>query len=480
MEHVFSPPLFSMEGSVESIRQVVKQGPVNRELDGFTPLGKASQQNDVPLIQALVQNGADVNGLDSAGRTAICIAAGEGHMKGIRALVELGGDVNTTQWFGVSPIQIAAWEGHADVIRTLVELGGNVNTPDTSGSTPLYCAAEEGHVAAARTLLELGGNVYDADCEGITPLHVASKEGHVEVIDLLVEFGSDVNSRDIFSDFTPMHYAVRSGQVESIRALFKHGAGIGNTLTIAMEDDQNILTVAVEHDRLDVCAFLVNTGVEVMPCLTALTPRNPHVIDYIRAMVTQLWESIGLVNTTSIDNPEEVEMKARYALFSLTKLMSSVIFVDIAPGNENNGGDDGHKTLLETNIASHMRDLLSNAVLKQIYEMRYGLKRRLVRIAWRVYQSSLLLDSDRISVSAKARRYLEVVCLLFDSTMLSDVLSLRMTCKSNHERRRFPVYFGCYHELEANLIEEWIGGYGSSRFVSTDILHAVIAIHSGY
>ena len=50
--------------------------------------------------------------------------------------------------------------------------------------------------------------------------------------------------------------------------------------------------------------------------------------------------------------------------------------------------------------------------------------------------------------------------------MLGDVLSLRLTCKSNNERRRFPVCYVVYRELEANLIEEW-EAYGSSRFVST-------------
>ena len=100
-------------------------------------------------------------------------------------------------------------------------------------------------------------------------------------------------------------------------------------------------------------------------------------------------------------------------------------------------------------------------------------------MAWRVYQSSLLLDGDRITLAVKARRYMELVCLLFDSAMLGDVLALRMTCKSNSERRRFPVCFVTYQELEANIIEECVA-YGSSRFVSTDVLHAVLAIHNCY
>jgi hypothetical protein len=107
------------------------------------------------------------------------------------------------------------------------------------------------------------------------------------------------------------------------------------------------------------------------------------------------------------------------------------------------------------------------------------LKRRLVLIAWRVYESTLLMDGDRLSAQDKASRYMELVCFMFDKTMLRDLLPLRLTCKSNNERRRFPVCYGMYRELEANLIEEWVA-YGSSRFVSTNIMLAVVAIHQTY
>ena len=160
-----------------------------------------------------------------------------------------------------------------------------------------------------------------------------------------------------------------------------------------------------------------------------------------------------------------------YAMFSLTKLLFSVL---LELGAESDMSS-------ETHIARSMQGLRLQAgmTLASMHGMRYVLKRRLVRIAWRVCEASLLLDGDRVAVSAKIRRYLEVVCFLFDFHMLGEVAALRMTCKSNSERRRFPVCFVSYQELEANLIEEWIG-YGSSRFVSTDIIHAVMDIHRHY
>jgi hypothetical protein len=263
------------------------------------------------------------------------------------------------------------------------------------------------------------------------------------------------------------------GHVGAIRALIQFRADI-NTVS---NDNFFTLSVAVICDQVDASIFLVNMGVDVKHCLQKLA--NHPRADPIREMVTQLWDIAGLVNSGGESNEEEENAKC--AMFSLTKLMSSVLLDE---GSHNvDGGDDVDecKLLLETNIARSMRHLLSNAVLERVDGMRFVLKRRLVRIAWRVYQSSLLLDGDRVTESVKARRYLEVVCLLFDLSMLGDVAALRMTCKSNNERRRFPVVSRSftYQELEANLIEEWVG-YGSSRFVSTDIIHAVLAIHNTY
>jgi hypothetical protein len=76
------------------------------------------------------------------------------------------------------------------------------------------------------------------------------------------------------------------------------------------------------------------------------------------------------------------------------------------------------------------------------------------------------------------RRYTELVCFLIDLIMLGGVLFLRMTCKSNNERRRFPVCCTSYRELEANIIIEMFIAYECYRFVSTDIMYAVMTMHS--
>jgi hypothetical protein len=295
---------------------------------------------------------------------------------------------------------------------------------------------------------------------GVSPVFTAAQKGDVCTIRALAEHGADVNSGRNRS--TPVFRAAQEGHVEAIRAL----------VVLRADFDARVLTAAVSNGHVLASSFLVNIGAGVKHCLLDLD--DPAADDHVREMVTQLWGSVaGLVRNSGGDiNVVENWM---YSMFSLTKLMSSPLL----DGDE----ADSNKLNFEMNIATSMRDLLSNVVIVRLQAMRYVVKRRLVRIAWTVYQSSLLLDGDRVTVSVKARRYLEVVCLLFDLRMLRDVAALRMTCKSNSDgdgRRRFPVIFGHYYqELPENMIEEWVG-YASSRFVSTDIIFAVIAICPTY
>jgi hypothetical protein len=167
-----------------------------------------------------------------------------------------------------------------------------------------------------------------------------------------------------------------------------------------------------------------------------------------------------------------------YSLFSLMKLMLSVLSDDgVLPGTgTGTGGVDGAREVFELAVAGGFNRTIASSAAPLARGVSYPLRRRLCGQACRVYLESLLFDGERISVGTKARRYVELVCLFLDRAMLRDVCALRMTCKSNQENRRFPVCYSEYRELEANLIEGWLG-HDACRFVSTGQLHHVMAMH---
>jgi hypothetical protein len=278
----------------------------------------------------------------------------------------------------------------------------------------------------------------------------AASNGHVDVIGALAELGADVNTPDE-DGWTPVFAAALNGYVDIIKELIT----VRVDIDLVNNEGVSPLMGAVCDGHRDAAVCLVKIGADVKQCLDEMEPATN---DHIRDMVTQLDLRVGSPSSCS--------------LFSLTKLLSSVVFSD--------GSTASHDTckLFETSVALSLRHLLSNEAIDHMQEAApYVLKRRLVRVVYRVHQSTLLFDGDRLSTATKAQRYVELVCFLFDMDMMGDVLALRLTCKSNNERRRFPVWSGAsYGELEANIVEEWLG-YGSCRFVPTDVIHAVMAMH---
>jgi hypothetical protein len=74
--------------------------------------------------------------------------------------------------------------------------------------------------------------------------------------------------------------------------------------------------------------------------------------------------------------------------------------------------------VFETAIARAYRQDLVKIPVEQMSQVQYSLRRRLTRLAGIVYCDSLLIDSGRISLSTKARRYAELVYFLLDEAML--------------------------------------------------------------
>ena len=459
---------------MDAVRDLVQLGAdVNGTAgDGQTPLGRAILENNVEMIRTLAEVGADVYHHDDDGSSHVCFAADNDRLDAIRILSELGVDINTPMDDGRTPVFIAAQHGNVGAIEVLCDLGADANAPKYDGRTPLFMAAQNGHSDAVRALAKLGANVHTTDEDRDTPLHIAAHGGAVRVIQELIHHGADIHCRDR-EGCAPLYVACLGGHVGAIRALIGMRANIDEGSNRYASALRRVLLDVTLDNRRQVSLLLVNHGVDIRQSLLNMQPAHT---DLIHNMMFQLFDSVSWSDHHTYDKAAESISKC--SLFSLTKLLSSASRdYSIASCVDIQDDTSEEHNMFETAIANSLVEHLSVTVVTEMQSMCYVLKRRLVRVAWRVYQSFLQLDGDRISLSVKARRYMEVVCFLFDFTMLGEVLALRMTCKSNSERRRFPVYFmSSYQELEANIIEECVA-YSSCRLVSTDVIHAVMAIH---
>ncbi|HTC34765.1 MAG TPA: ankyrin repeat domain-containing protein [Bryobacteraceae bacterium] len=134
---------------------------------GCTPLLRATMGNDMEVVQALLAKGASPN-INDMGMTAFLVAAGFGGGRGfggqagasgvanipmMELLLQHGADVNAqvtgTKTYsmrvarapsaneGMSALHVAAQAGRADVVRFLLDKGANAEIVDSNGHKPI-------------------------------------------------------------------------------------------------------------------------------------------------------------------------------------------------------------------------------------------------------------------------------------------------------------------------------------------------------
>jgi ankyrin repeat protein len=221
---------------VELVQRALKEKvPVNaRGRDGRTALHIAATAGQLAIAEILLNAGADPNIKNDKGRLPVQLAARDDQIPTVRLLVARGSNVpdvlvaasvgstdslaamlennraslKATNSAGLTALHIAAREGHAAAVRALLSAGADVNAVDqrleegphlkhTNGWSPLHLAVMANKTAIAEILLQHGANVNAADHDGKrAALHLAVAAGNAELVRLLLSHKADRDARD--------------------------------------------------------------------------------------------------------------------------------------------------------------------------------------------------------------------------------------------------------------------------------------------
>ncbi len=198
-------------------------------LDGGTlPIVQAAR--DVKMTRLLLRHGADPNGHDARGVTALMEASQAGAKEVVGAL--LGGGAAPDIFFAI-----------ASRDRQAVEemLAADPDCHRSEAVTPVILAAASGDRAIVEALLKAGADPNEAQHEWMrdSPLVTAVSHRHEHLVPLLLEHGADVNPPKAFKWNIPLTAAVRWGNYAGVEMLLAAGAdpsiasdsgGIGNPL----------------------------------------------------------------------------------------------------------------------------------------------------------------------------------------------------------------------------------------------------------
>lgn len=175
------------------------------------------------MIELLLSNGADIEAVDQTKRTALLWAAATNKvdlcvllLSGSRARPA---NVRATNNRGKTALQMAAEQGHAGIVKALLDANADPTLISDGQWTALHNAAEKGHLEVVRLLLDSHADVNAETSSGMTALHWAAQNGHKGIVELIMQKPDVILAgRDAFMS-TPLLRAAERGHEDIVHML---------------------------------------------------------------------------------------------------------------------------------------------------------------------------------------------------------------------------------------------------------------------
>ncbi|BHF83663.1 hypothetical protein SprV_0902680600 [Sparganum proliferum] len=162
-------------------------------------------------------------------------------------------NVNVRTNLNRTALHMAASQGHLEAVQLLVKAKSSIDAVDKHGMTPLFWAAFRDHVDVVLYLLESGAGPQRRTKRGYSLLHVVAKADAIKTMEALLRRGiiTDLCEYDN-NDMTPLMIAASSGSVLSTTVLSK----LGHIEDHIDQHQRNLLHMAVPSGSSDVVAVL--------------------------------------------------------------------------------------------------------------------------------------------------------------------------------------------------------------------------------
>ncbi|HEV2601735.1 MAG TPA: ankyrin repeat domain-containing protein [Candidatus Babeliales bacterium] len=271
--------------------------------------------NAITLIEELVARGADINGKNKYGETALMYAVNHNKLDVIKWLLQMGVDKEVRSSRGRTVLFDAVARNNVESVNMLLQAGANKNVRDDQGGTVLFQAIASGNIEIMDILLQAGVNKNVRDNQGRTSLEYAIQDDNLEAIKLLSQLSTDLKVRDNTDQtqlMRALEYAIKLGRLKAVKVLLQSG------IDLDMRDNtgRTPLMYAVESRRLEEVEFLVQQGADLAvqdnDNRTALEiaqkDNRQGIAEYLKRQRKQLSSNIFTV----IDHPKAIVWLSRF------------------------------------------------------------------------------------------------------------------------------------------------------------------------
>jgi len=180
-----------------------------------------------------------LSALAYAGDARLSEAAMRGDRAAVASLLKQGADIDGAQGDGSTALHWAAFNDDLETTKMLIAAGANVKVTTREGAiTPLFMAANNGNAAIMEALLKAGAGANSVKANGTTVLMLAASSGNPDAVKLLLDRGANVDARESVHGQTALMFAAALNRSAAVRVLLARGA------------DPNIATTVRKMERV--------------------------------------------------------------------------------------------------------------------------------------------------------------------------------------------------------------------------------------
>ncbi|XP_038864138.1 E3 ubiquitin-protein ligase MIB2-like isoform X2 [Salvelinus namaycush] len=208
-------------------------------------------------VRELVQKYPDKVDIKNQGKTALQVAAHQGHMEVVLALLQANSSIEVKDEDGDTALHYTAFGNQAEIARLLLSKGANVNLLNNSMCTALHIAVNKGFTDVVRVLSEHSANINLQDSYGDTPLHDAIAKDFRNIIEILVVVPNIDFTQQNHRGFNLLHHAALKGNKLATEKILARARQL---VDVKKEDGFSALHLASLNNHRDVAEILLKEG----------------------------------------------------------------------------------------------------------------------------------------------------------------------------------------------------------------------------